>query len=231
MSAQLSIFLTSRSEEENQILRTRLEPHIEPVGAITFVSVRPQGLLASADAAEAALIILNLSDWHAHELHIVDDIRMKLSHVPLLVMAKHPAPQELNAYLHKPGFSYLAKPFEPEVLIGIVRKFLVTEAVGTQLHRRFLTNQEARVEIAGMHDLVPSRIINLSKGGAFIEVPTNLTVKTGDELRVKLELKQVSREYSMPAKVVWTKRARSHYGIGVEFTGPGDVKKTILSTF
>jgi Tfp pilus assembly protein PilZ len=241
MSVPLSIYLVSKSEEESQLLRGRLEPSIEPVGAISYVSLRPQGLLVSPEARKAALIVLNFSEWNMADLQIIEDVWVKFTGTPILILAKHDAPHELNAYLSIGNIAYLAKPFENRDLIGIVKKFIVNGGVATQVHRRFTTNQEATLEVHGSVMKVPSRVVNLSKGGAFIQLGGDVAIRVGDEVRVTLALKQVNREYTMPAKVVWTKLIATTVGfagdqdrgggIGVAFTGPGDVKKNIIPVY
>lgn len=241
MSAPLSIYLVSRSEEESQLLRGRLEPSIEPVGAISYVSLRPQGLLVSPEARKAALIVLNFNEWNLADLQVIEDVWVKFTGTPILILAKHDAPHELNAYLSIGNIAYLAKPFESRDLIGIVKKFIANGGVATQVHRRFNTNQEATLEVRGSAVSVPSRVVNLSRGGAFIQLGGEVAVRIGDEVRVTLALKQVNREYIMPAKVVWTSLTgvsvsfvgdqHRGNGIGVAFTGPGDVKKNVIPVY
>ena len=96
-----------------------------------------------------------------------------------------------------------------------------------QVHRRYPTSQNAEIETSGTRYL--SRVRNLSKGGAFLEFLTPPGLKNGELLKVKLELKDLNRTYTFPAKVVWTHKHGSRgLGIGVEFTGHGEVARSII---
>jgi Tfp pilus assembly protein PilZ len=124
---------------------------------------------------------------------------------------------------------FLPKPFETKDLLGIVRKQLKAGKVAQQRFRRFATSQDAEIQIESTGGRLNTRVRNLSKGGAYLEFMIPSALKVGEFLTVKLELKDLQRTYTFPAKVVWSNRHGSRgLGIGVEFTGRGDVQRSIL---
>lgn len=228
------IFLASRTEEENHILRRKLEVLTQEFSPIQFVSTHPQGLVASVDRY-TAIVVLNFNEWSGKEAQTIDELRAAGFRGAIVLMAKVSLPEAVRELRSLEGVVFVEKPFEPRDLIGIVRKFLEARMVAQRIHRRYNTSQDAEVEFAGRDDgdKMISRLFNLSKGGAYMEFMTATPVKVGELLRIKLELKEVNRTYTMPAKVVWAKKSTPSggTGIGIEFLGPGDVQKVILGSY
>lgn len=228
------IFLASRTEEENHILRRKLEPLAQEFSPLQFISTHLQGLVASVDR-NTALVVLNFNEWTGREAVTIDELRAVGFKGAIVLMAKAPLPEVVRELRTLESVVFVEKPFETRDLVGIVRKLLDDRLVAQRIHRRYNTHQEAEVEFASRDEAEKtiSRLFNLSKGGAYIEFMTPTPVKVGELIRLKLELKEVNRTYTMPAKVVWAKKQTSNggTGVGIEFVGPGDVQKNILGSF
>lgn len=230
--AALTVFLASKTEHENHILRKKLEPICEQMRC-SFVSTHPQGLTSSIDTS-MAVVILNFNEWTWREAQHLTDLREAGYHGHVLIMVKSKvlsAIQELEAL--DENVVFLEKPFEIKDLNGIVQKMLSARSVAQRIHRRYNTMQDAEVEFSGREDRFVSRVRNLSKGGAYIEFSNLAPAKVGEILKVRFELKEMNRSYTMPAKIVWTSRSSLNGGtaIGVEFVGPGDIERNILGGY
>ncbi len=227
MAVKTTLVIASRTEQENYILQKKLEVLEYEFKGLAYVSVHPAGLAPTVDRLTAAVLI-NLTEWSARDVQMITDLRAGGYQGPLLVTAK---PDVDGLYLdlrNLSGVAFLEKPFEVKDVVGIVRKMLHARKVAHQVHRRYPTSQDAEVEAGGGKKLM-TRVRNLSRGGAYLEFLTPAPVKIGDTVLVKLELNELNRTYTLPAKVVWTSRASGRgAGIGVEFTGRGDVKSAIL---
>lgn len=227
MAVKTTLVTASKTEQENYILQKKLEVLDYEFKGLSFMGVHPAGLQASVDRLTASVII-NLSEWSARDMKMISDLRSGGYNGPILVMAKPDTEASMAELRAQPGVGYLEKPFEPKDLIGITRKMLHARKVSHQVHRRFNTAQDAEVEAVGGKKLL-SRVRNLSRGGAYLEFLTPAPVKIGEIVTVKLELSQLNRVYTLPAKVIWTSRGSGRgAGVGVEFTGRGDVKSAIL---
>lgn len=225
-----SVFLASRTEEENQLLKRKLEILLPEFPGMKFVGLHPQGL-AFSYSENMAVVIINVPEWNTHEALHLANLRGAGYKGPVLVSSKPNGAQALKTLRAQDAVVYLEKPFENKDLIGIVNKMLTARAVAQRVHRRFNTDQAAEIEFYGRNDRYISRVCNLSKGGAYLETSIGAAIRVGDMMRVTLELKDVNRTYTMPARVVWTRRSaeRGDTGVGVEFVGTPDVRKTLIS--
>lgn len=223
-----TIYLASRAEEANQILKRRLEPITEDFSEARFVSFHLQGLLSSLDEA-VDLVFLNFQDWNRTEFSYLLALRESGYMGPVIVMAKSNVAEAMKTIRTMEAITFIEKPFESRDLIGITKKTLLRGEVAQRIYRRYETDEKAEVEFLGVNHRFESKMRNLSKGGAYLEVAENAVIKIGDILKVRLELDELNRIYTMPAKVVWTGQSstQSGQGVGVEFIGRGDVKRTV----
>lgn len=85
---------------------------------------------------------------------------------------------------------------------------------GTQVARRFVTQELAHIEIYGKGGKILTKMGNLSASGAFFEVLSpNFTVKKGDIARVTINLRSLNRVHVVDCEVVWSKGLN----VGVQF--------------
>lgn len=80
--------------------------------------------------------------------------------------------------------------------------------------KRFPTREPARIEVIGRKAVLFCRMNNLSTTGAFFEIlNSNYTPRTGDMVRVTVNLKQVNKTHSLHGEVIWAKGL----GMGIVF--------------
>jgi Tfp pilus assembly protein PilZ len=201
-----------------------------------FVGLHPQGLPLSVNE-RMATVVINVPEWTRAESTNLHGLRGAGYSGPVIVMAKPTPSQALSSLRAMAQIVFLEKPFENKDLVGIARKMLSARVVAQRVHRRFNTAEIAAVELYGRSDSYNSRVCNMSKGGAYLEFSNHLPIRVGDMVRMKVELKDVSRIYTVPARVVWTggtagrSSAAPKLGVGVEFVGLPDVKKTIFNGY
>lgn len=227
-----SVYLASRTEQENQILQRKVESLQEEFENLKFVGLHPQGLAMSAHE-RMAVVVINLPEWTPSEVRYIRDTRAGGYAGPILVVAKATNPKVMRALKAMHNVVYLEKPFAEKDLTGILRKMLMARVVAQRIHRRYMTNEEGAVEFYGKNDSFVSRVCNLSKGGACLEFAAATPIRAGDVVRLKVELRDVSRVYLVPARVVWTHRSAERGGVnaGIEFIGAPDIQKTMMNEF
>lgn len=225
---QTTVFIASRTEQENYILEKKLESLEYDFKDVKFSSVHIAGLLVAIDRLTAA-IILNLTEWTPKEAIMLQEIRRVGFNGPILITAKAD-PTVVNRDIRgMSGVIFLAKPFDAKELLGISKKMLLARAVPQQRFKRYTTSQEAQIEVDSTGASLAMRVRNLSKGGAYLEFIQPNNIQIGELVTVTLELKDLQRKYTMPARVIWTnKHGNRGLGVGVEFTGRGDVQRSIL---
>jgi Tfp pilus assembly protein PilZ len=229
--------LASRSEQENQLLMRKLEPLRREGGEVRFVGVHLRGLVAGL-SEPVGVVIINATEWTKNEVLELVALREGGYRGPVLVMTKTIPTAAAVALQEMTNIVLLSKPFEPKNLLGIVRKMLNAKSVIQQIYPRYKTDQDAELEPLGKNGRYRSRVCNLSKGGAYVELDSAAAVQVGDLVRLKLELAELNRIYTMSGRIVWTKRdkdpASQNLGglaVGVEFVGPGDVQKSLIRSY
>ena len=224
-----NLILASRSEQENVLLQRKLAPLTEafPDG-LRISTTRPQAAKLEV-AGNPDLVIFNFNDWNKDELKWVEDLRREGYKNMIMILAKASAPTAVVNLQLLERIVYLEKPYENRDLIGITEKSLKTGTVPQQIHRRFHTEQSALVEFAAGRS-VASRIFNLSKTGAYLELNTLQDVRIGDTLKLRMDLDDVKRTYVMPARIVWSQvmGRTGGTGVGVHFTGRAAIKRHIV---
>lgn len=225
------ILLASVSEEENYILRRKLEPLSSEIGKITFATSRPQGLMyAYKDGHQ--LIIININEFTQETKETILRLRENGYKGHIIVCAKTRSSDTIREVNAMQSTVFVEKPYELKDLLGVVTKLLSTKSVSQRIFRRYYTLQKAEIEFTEDQRKETTTLYNLSKGGAYIEFSQTADLKVGDKLTLHVPLNEVRRTYEMPARVVWTTKSGrgGGYGVGLEFVGPGDVQKDIYGS-
>lgn len=224
------LILASRTEQENALLQRRLMPLTQSVsGGIRFSTTRPQAAQLEL-GGNPDLVILNFNDWNQNELKWVEALRAGGYKNTIMIMAKADVPTAVRNLQLLERIVYIEKPYEARDLVGIAEKAILTGSVAQQIHKRYNTEQTAQVEFA-VGKSFASRIFNMSRTGAYLELNALQEVKVGETVKLRMELENVNRTYVMPARIVWTQMAgrTGGTGVGVHFTGRGAVKRNIVS--
>lgn len=228
------IILASRTEQENAILRKKLNSLVEHVpGGARITTTRPQATKLEL-GGNPDLVIFNFNDWNQNELQFVEGLRKEGYERMIMILAKADAPTAVQNLALLERVVYLEKPFEIRDLVGIAEKAISQGAVAQRIYRRFNTEQQATVEFTGGDRggsrAIGSRIFNMSKTGAYLELNSLQDVNVGDMIKLRMELEDVSRTYVMPAKIVWTQimGRTGGTGVGVHFMGRGAVRRHIF---
>lgn len=227
---QKQLILASRTENENTLLQRKLAPLSKLVaGGVRFLTTRPQAAKLEL-AGDPGLVIFNFHDWNQNELKWVESLRASGYEKTIVILAKADVPTAVQNLQLLERIVYLEKPYENRDLVGIAEKAIMTGAVTQQIHKRFNTEQEAQVEF-GVGRTYASRIFNMSRTGAYLELNALQDIKIGESVKVRMELENVNRTYVMPARIVWTQLMgrTGGTGVGVHFTGRGAVKRHIVS--
>jgi response regulator RpfG family c-di-GMP phosphodiesterase len=226
---QKQIILASRTEQDNAILRKKLNSLIEIIpGGARITTTRPQATKLEL-GGNPDLVIFNFNDWNQNELQFVEGLRQEGYKRMIMILAKADAPTAVQNLALLERVVYLEKPFEIRDLVGIAEKAISQGAVAQRIYRRFNTEQQATVEFEPGR-AIASRIFNMSKTGAYLELNSLQDVNVGETVKLRMELEDVSRTYVMPAKIVWTQimGRTGGTGVGVHFIGRGAVRRHIF---
>lgn len=224
------VILASRSEEENILLRKKLLGLSESItGGVRVTTTRPQATKLEL-SGNPDLVIFNFNDWNDDELSWVTNLRGEGYDRMIMILAKADVPTAVQNLRFLERVVYMEKPYEARDLVGIAEKALLKGAVAQRIHRRFTVEQEALVDFGVGRGTIGSRVFNMSKTGAYLELNALQDIRVGESVKLRMELEDMNRTYVMPAKVVWTQvmGRTGGTGLGISFTGRGDVKRNIF---
>ncbi len=177
------------------------------------------------------LVILNLESFTRDKTRLTNEMREAGHSFPVLVLAKVISPDSYRIIESLEKTILLEKPFEEKDLYGLVDKLVQGRRVAQRIHRRFFTNQTAAIHNMKDEHHLRAQVYNLSRGGAYFEMDQH-DINRGDMVRVNVNLSEVSRNYSVNARVVWATQQgpeSGRPGVGVEFLKAGDVYRNLLS--
>lgn len=177
------------------------------------------------------LVMFNLDTFTREKIKIASEVKSLGRAFPTLILARVIAPETYRMVEAMDKTVILEKPYEDKDLWGLVDKMAQGRVVSQRIHRRFYTNQRAEIEPLGLGNVKPTQVFNLSRGGAYLEA-TEHNLQKGDLVRLNVNLKEISKQYVVSAKVVWTTpkgMESGQPGIGVEFLRSGDVYRNLLS--
>ncbi len=190
-----------------------------------------QGLRELLQKKVAQLVVVGCQRFGQDEFQLVRDIRTQGFVYPILILSDSLDYEQFHVTHEKFRTHFLDRPYENKAFLGITRKLLVSRQMPQQKHKRFRTVQSAVVESFITGELQPTKMLNLSQGGAYFESQNKPSYGVGDLLRMKLSLDDMDREYQVSGRVVWTTKTghvTGAYGVGVKFIKKADIYRQLM---
>ncbi len=226
------VLISSITEEENSLIKGKLAPLAQEFSGIHYQTCRPSNLVHSI-SPDLCLLILNLHYYNSTQRQIVPQLRNMGYLGPIILSARTTNAQTIKEVQSLENVTFLEKPYDSKDLVGISRKHIFAAQVKQRVFRRYRTNQKTIVERYTKDDAHEGTVLNLSKGGAYV-VGEFETLDVGELLRLQINLNEVDREYTMPARVIWKvgkneMANKDNTGIGVEFVRSDEVYKYLMN--
>lgn len=178
------------------------------------------------------LVIYDTSTFSTVDYQFLKDIRGFGYSYPFLILSSLEGAEAILAQAGKNKMHFLAKPYEFKALRGMTRKLMVQRSIQQQIHRRFRTQIKAKMETFIHGEAIETYMFNLSKGGAYCEFSgASNVLGIGDLVRLRVNLDDVHKDYTLTARVVWTTRKGSYsggHGAGLRFVKNSDVYRHLL---
>ncbi len=223
-----NVVLVGKEGFETEKVKSALSKN--PMYSIEFFSTS-QAALGRLMSGGFELLVLTIDVFTKEKFKLPQQLRSFGNDFSLLILARVISPDVVAEIESIPRTLVLETPVDEKRLWGVVGKLAQGTQVRQQRHRRFFTNQEIEVEpLTRMGTSYRGNVYNLSRGGAYIEVPDGkLTV--GDLVRFSVQLNELSKKYVVHGKVVWSTERGTHAGnpgMGVAFMNSGDIYQDLL---
>jgi Tfp pilus assembly protein PilZ len=179
------------------------------------------------------LIIYQTQEFKQPQIDRIHDLRRLGFTYPLLVITDKITPLIERFSVEEPRVNFLEKPFTLSTLRGLTKKLMVTKNIVKQQFKRYRTNQTASIETFVSGEALQTKMLNLSKGGAYFETEEKPDLSVGELLRLKFDLDQVEREHHIHGRIIWTTPKGNEggkYGIGVKFIKQEDIYRHLLQS-
>ncbi len=176
------------------------------------------------------MVMFNLDIFNADKMNAVNYVRREAYDVPVMMLAKAISKEALDYAQTLTKFIVLEKPFETKEFFGIASKLTSGRDVPQRFHRRFYTKQEARIETLGTASQVEATMLNLSKGGAYLELKDKTDIR--GLVKMSIPLGDLNKTYEVNAKIVWNSPQGMWGrgpGVGLQFIQAKDIYRNLLN--
>lgn len=228
---QNKILLISKPSYEQRQIISKLDsdPDLD-----TIVCHTSADSIKKLKEQKISLLVLNIDNFDFKKIKIAENLRNLGFDFPLLTLANSIS---LNAYLkieQMPNTVLLEKPFKVKDLLGLARKLIDGEPVKQQVHKRFNTKQDVKLEVYPEGDIVKSTMTNLSKGGAKFSLDSETLVHIGDIIRMNVSLNSLQKKYDVHGQVVWRNKLEASDDsnqLGIKFLNADEIYSNLMYSF
>jgi Tfp pilus assembly protein PilZ len=222
------VLLSCKSIDDARFLKSYIETELPYE---VFLAGPSTEIEAALKAKNIHLLMLQTGNLAKQDLHYALKLRNGGYSYPILMITDSIAGTNIEELNDKHKIYFMERPFELKTLKGLARKLMSTRTVPQQVFRRYRTNIAATIETFISGDKFQTHMFNLSRGGAYFELPKKPSVGVGDLLRLKVHLSDMDRDHHVHGRVVWMTHkghAAGGYGVGVKFMKTTDIYRNLL---
>lgn len=222
------LLLSCKSTDDSRFLKNYIESELPYE---VFLAYDTTEIATSLRGKNIHLLMLQTGNLAQQDLAYALRLRADGYNYPILMITDALGNTNIEEVHDKHRVFFIERPFELKTLKGLARKLMNAKTVPQQIFRRYRTNLAATLETFVSGDKIMTHMFNLSRGGAYFELPKKPTVAIGDLLRLKVHLSDVEREHHIHGRVVWMTHkghAAGGYGLGVKFMKTSDIYRNLL---
>ena len=176
-------------------------------------------------------LVFNFDQLTLERTRLITTIREVGFGYPVIIFAGAMSTNGLEATQKLSRVVAIEKPFESKDVWGICQKLLQGQKVPQRIFRRYYTDQSVAIEKSTTGETLDGRVLNLSKGGAYMELGKG-KIAPGEMVKMTISLDRLSRAYNVDAEVVWCNAHTNLAGrraAGVRFIKSDDVYRNLLN--
>lgn len=222
------VLLSCKSIEDARFLKTYIETELPYE---VFLGLDTNEIETALKAKNIHLLMLQSGNLAKQDIAYALQVRNNGFNYPILMITDSIANLKVDELNDRHRIYFMERPFELKTLKGLARKLMVAKTVPQQVFRRYRTNISATLETFISGDKFITHMFNLSRGGAYFELPKKPNVGIGDLLRLKVHLNDMERDHNVHGRVIWTTHkghAAGGYGLGIKFMKSTDIYRKLL---
>ncbi|MDZ4660957.1 MAG: PilZ domain-containing protein [Pseudomonadota bacterium] len=224
------ILIFSTAVQESELIKQKLIDSIQEVTVETVLT--ESDMMKYLVLNSVSVIILNFDTVTQQRLQMAKDLRTLGNTSAIVVLA----PTLENSLLKKTEkvtkSTVIQKPVRRNDLIGVIQKYILEQSVSQRHHERYHTDAPTQIESFGSEGKTSSRMLNVSRTGAYLQCADSPGFAVGDLVRVDVQLSDLKKVRSVHAKVVWISQegeTDDRFGTGVCFIPEREVYKHMLN--
>lgn len=224
------VLVYSTAGNESELIKQKIDNDVEDV--IVDVVGNETEMMKFLILNTVNVIVLNFDSLSSKKVQLTRDLRALGNTSALVILS----PQMDHPTLKKMEKIYksviIQKPVRKNDLLGVIKKFMNEQTVPQRLSERFYTDNPSQVESFGTTAKTNTRMLNVSRTGAYLECNESPKFAVGDLIRLDVELNQLRKTRSVHAKVVWLSPLTSTsggFGTGVHFIPDNQVYRHMLN--
>lgn len=225
-----NILIFSTVAQESEIIKQKVLATISEVNV--EVVLNESDMMKYLVLNTVSVIVLNFDSVTQQKLQLAKDLRTLGNTSAIIVLS----PKLDNSLLKKTEkvskSTVIQKPVRKNDLIGVIEKYIQEQSVSQRHHERYHTDTPTQIESFGSVTKTPSRMLNVSRTGAYLRCADVPGFAVGDLIRVDVQLLDLKKIRSVHAKVVWISQegeSDNQYGAGVCFIPEREVYRHMLN--
>ncbi len=184
--------------------------------------------------ADSHLLVLYISQGLDQSWIVEHKIDELSQFIQVLICSEKLSNMEVYRYVsYNSRMRALETDVDEERFYQLVNKILKDGAVKQQMHRRYLTNEQAEMMAFGQENKIKGKLKNLSLGGAFIALPlaSTLRLDAGDMIKVQVPLKHEGKTHVINGEIMWLHKDEKNkiQGVGIHFLSKEECYEKMMS--
>jgi hypothetical protein len=190
---------------------------------------KPSEILELLASKPPTCLILNLTKLDPNVLLFGAKVRTVSKNVVTLALHKVHDPKIDEQLRGFSNFISMPKPLKNGSLGFLCEKIIQGQTIKQRQHTRFPADQNGTMNKMGAAEKFPARVLNLSKGGAYIEY-AEIELKPQDVIKISIPLDKISKVRTVSARVLWVAEGigAKHSGAGIEFMNDDEAYLSLL---
>ena len=193
-----TVVIYSEDKEDRIVLAGELSSHKALNINITETN---RGALNTLTGGAVRCLVFGVSTFNIDAVKMTGRFRAANPGVGILNITNKAESSSISAVKEMKRTIVLERPYPIGEVVKLCLKLTRGEELFQRDHRRFATEQHAKVENMMNNLNFEGTIYNMSKSGAFIELKTG-TVTDGDLLKISIQM--LDKERVVHGQVVWT---------------------------
>ncbi|MCB0415426.1 MAG: PilZ domain-containing protein [Bdellovibrionales bacterium] len=222
------VLYQAKPKGNGEEIKSYLESHL----VTTQLSFDKRSSLSFLRYEPPQIFVMEVPKVESNVSYFIDEVRAANFDRPIVLLGGKITTQRNKLNCDSKLIHFMDLPLNKDLLLSLLRKLLMNPSCTPQRHPRFVTELELDIEAMQTGEVYTSKMVNLSKGGAFCEFQENPKFQAGELIKLNIPSDGNISERTLNGKVVWIQKKslmNPTPGLGVRFVGVDELYQSLLS--